>query len=616
MKKNPYQEELESRLKKLTAAQNEPFKYAAFSGGGAKGAIYSGVHEELERSGVLGGLEAVAGSSAGAMTAALIATGITSKDFRKLSNETNFEKLLGDGFIVNKDGKPLYKLMHDTISSNVTNYLKDKDIMEVCNTRMESITKEIEKLKNDKSPAALEQLEVLKDQKLKLQAVIDTDGVQFAELNKRAQETGTIYFKDLDLLHLIDPIKFKDLVVTATNRATGELTIFDARKTPEVEIALACRASASIPIIFEPVKINGVEYVDGGYRDNIPQKYFEGQEQPKGAEDITGSKEQIGQAKKKGRTLALAFGSDSRDSAAHVAVYSAQEKISNPSMIVKFLMDVVFKFLAKVGGNFEYSKEENKTYDGLRKNALNAVILDTKNVGTLSFAEAQKKAEYLHVKGSIQTARHFENHDIGSNRDKNLDRKEFMLKVFEETQSKGIISKWKDKILGGKEKKSNDLLSFCKPESWEGKNKTEILSQFVTAAATSRSDGQLTSGTATMKKMVDILNNPSTPSIIKKDFIDLLKVEVTQKKGQSKAESIVAHKFKASDFDGLLNKIQQDKPQSKTKPQPRKKENIDLTNSKKRNNVVRDILSSKRPKSHTDKLLESSKQNVGQKTRG
>ena len=35
-----------------------------------------------------------------------------------------------------------------------------------------------------------------------------------------------------------------------------------------------------------------------------------------------------------------------------------------------------------------------------------------------------------------------------------------------------------------------------------------------------------------------------------------------------------------------------------------------------KHNVVRDILSSKRPESHTDKLLESSKQNVGQKTRG
>jgi NTE family protein len=273
---------------------------------------------------------------------------------------------------------------------------------------------------------------------------------------------------------------------------------------------------------------------------------------------------------------------------------------------MKFLMDVVFKFLAKVGGNFEYSKESNKTYEGLRDNALNAVILDTKDVGTLSFAEAQSKAEYLHIKGSIQTARYFENHGIGANPDKNLDRKEFMLKVFEETQSKGIISKWKDKILGGKEKKSNDLLSFCKPESWTGKNQTEILSGFVVAAATSRSDGKLTSGTATMNKMVDMLNDPSTPSLIKKDFIDLLKVEVKQKKGQSKAESVVAYKFKTADFDGLLNKIQQDKTQSKTKPQSRKKEN----------NVVGDILSSKRPKSHTDKLLSSSKKNVGPKTRG
>ena len=111
-------------------------------GGGAKGAIYSGVHEELDRSGVLGGIEAVAGSSAGAITAALIATGISTEDFKKISGETNFEKLLGEGFIVNKDGKPLYQLMHDTISSNVTKYLKDKDIMEVCKTRMESITQE------------------------------------------------------------------------------------------------------------------------------------------------------------------------------------------------------------------------------------------------------------------------------------------------------------------------------------------------------------------------------------------------------------------------------------------------------------------------------------------
>lgn len=550
------------------------------------------------------------------MTAALIATGISSEEFTRLSSETNFEKLLGDGFVVNKDGKPLYQLMHDTISDNVTNYLKDKDIMEVCNARMESITSEIAKLQNDTSPSALEELKTLKEKQVKLQSVIDAGGLPFVELNKRAQETGTIYFKDLDLLHLIDPIKFKDLVITATNRETGELTIFDARKTPDVEIALACRASASIPIVFEPVTINGVEYVDGGYRDNLPQKYFEGQGEVPKVDDISDSKEQIEQSKKKGRTLALAFGSDSKDNEAHIAVYSAQEKISNPGMIMKFIMDVVFKFLAKVGGNFEYSNETNKTYEGLRENALNAVILDTKDVGTLSFAEAQRKAEYLHIKGSIQTGRHFENHGIGANPDLNLDRKEFMLKVFEETQNKGVVSKWKDKILGGKEEKSNELLSFCKPGAWEGKNKTEVLSGFIEAAATSRSDGKLTSETATMKKIVDMLNEASTPSIIKKDFIELLKLDVKKEKGQTKEASIVAYKFKTSDFDEVLGKMQQDKPQSKTKPQPRKGENIDLAGAEKRKNVVGDILSSKRPKTNIDKVLESAKQDLGPKARG
>ena len=59
-------------LEELIAAQNQPFKCAAFSGGGAKGKIYSGVHEAMVDSGVLEGLEAVAGSSAGAITAAVI----------------------------------------------------------------------------------------------------------------------------------------------------------------------------------------------------------------------------------------------------------------------------------------------------------------------------------------------------------------------------------------------------------------------------------------------------------------------------------------------------------------------------------------------------------------
>lgn len=176
------------------------------------------------------------------------------------------------------------------------------------------------------------------------------------------------------MLRVIAPDTFKDLVVTATSRDTGDLTIFDSRNTPDVEIALACRASASIPIVFEPVTINGKQYVDGGYRDNLPLSHFN-EHNANGPKDISDNPEEIQSAKKTGRTLALAFGSG-MDDAANIAIYSAKEKIVNPNKLVKFLMDVVFKALARVGGVFKYSEEENKTFERVRENALNTVVLD------------------------------------------------------------------------------------------------------------------------------------------------------------------------------------------------------------------------------------------------
>lgn len=60
----------------------------------------------------------------------------------------------------------------------------------------------------------------------------------------------------------------------------GKLQVFDSRLTPNVEVALACRASASLPVIFAPVEIKIGDnppklYVDGGVSDNIPFNYFD-----------------------------------------------------------------------------------------------------------------------------------------------------------------------------------------------------------------------------------------------------------------------------------------------------------------------------------------------------
>lgn len=55
------------------------------------------------------------------------------------------------------------------------------------------------------------------------------------------------------------------LYITATNFSTGEQTIFD--KGPLIPAILA---ASTIPMLFPPVEIKGVPYVDGGISGNLP----------------------------------------------------------------------------------------------------------------------------------------------------------------------------------------------------------------------------------------------------------------------------------------------------------------------------------------------------------
>jgi NTE family protein len=61
------------------------------------------------------------------------------------------------------------------------------------------------------------------------------------------------------------------LYIAATNLNTGKIEYFNSGPLREVIIA-----SASIPILFRPVKINGFSYVDGGVIDNLPVKPLQG----------------------------------------------------------------------------------------------------------------------------------------------------------------------------------------------------------------------------------------------------------------------------------------------------------------------------------------------------
>ncbi|KVV12428.1 patatin-like phospholipase family protein [Burkholderia ubonensis] len=61
-----------------------------------------------------------------------------------------------------------------------------------------------------------------------------------------------------------------DLKVIAANLLTEREFQFSKAATPDVPIALAARASASIPIVFAPVAVAGGLMVDGGTCDNMP----------------------------------------------------------------------------------------------------------------------------------------------------------------------------------------------------------------------------------------------------------------------------------------------------------------------------------------------------------
>jgi len=560
-------------------AQEKSVDFIAFSGGGAKGAIYAGVYKSLKASGMVDGMRAVAGSSAGAITAALIATGIEVEAFEKISKTTNLKGLLGKGFLVNKDGKPLYKLLQDTIFDNVSSFVLQPGIEERVSARLEQIKDEEAQLKTleslhldkqsqiefalaeitkDEAAAsragailnrqeaqerrkALEaekeamqldiqggtdQLKMLEKSRSKLEALVASNYKDSIELVARCSARpvrGKIYFKDLALLREIDPVRFKDLIVTAVRRDNAELKIFSAEETPNVEIALACRASASIPLVFQSVDIDGVQYVDGGYRDNVPTKYF---------------KEISEDPKQKGRTVALAFGSNEPDDPVQIALYSSRERIYKFGAITKFVMNVLFKIAAKVGGVFKYTESEEATAQSLRRQAGHVVALDPKGVGTLSFDKAQANADYLCVKGEVQADRYLENQSLIAP-DPNFKYREFLLETLEDV-AKNEKKAWATSTADPLATKMAALLSFCKKDIWQGKDKEDVLEQFIALAGVNHRTGKASIDSPVLDKLTKALNSKTAPQEIVAKFRELL------------GKTDVAQKFEKKDFDSII----------------------------------------------------------------
>ena len=86
---------------------------------------------------------------------------------------------------------------------------------------------------------------------------------------------SNLTFGELRDLALKEPARYRQLFVVASNITYDRAEVLCAENHPDMPVATAIRTSMSIPIIFKPVKFAGSVYVDGGLSWNYPIDVFD-----------------------------------------------------------------------------------------------------------------------------------------------------------------------------------------------------------------------------------------------------------------------------------------------------------------------------------------------------
>jgi NTE family protein len=185
-----------------------------FEGGGIKGLAYCGSITLLEKMNILNKIKRYGGSSAGAITATLLAIGYNSSELHEIISNTNFGSFIDDKVGIIRDTYSFFTkygvCSGDTFSNIMKTHIK----------------------------------------------------------NKTGNENYT--FKNL-----YDEKKI-ELVITGTNLTNMETVYFYHGNYPDLPIYKAVRISMSIPYLFVPVTLNNKIFVDGGFIDNYPIHIFDG----------------------------------------------------------------------------------------------------------------------------------------------------------------------------------------------------------------------------------------------------------------------------------------------------------------------------------------------------
>lgn len=195
------------------------YENLVFEGGGVLGAVYSGCIQVLAERNLYDNVKCVAGTSAGAITAGLLAVGAGSDGLTASILTTNFEEFLSDSGWIFGD---IYRFF--------------------CHYGLHTGDGFVEVLRN-----------------------------YIAKYTQMPDLT----FAQLETLAYQEPHKYKHLSVIASNITIQQPVVFDSKNTPNLPIWKAIRCSMSIPFIFEPFEIDGDYFMDGGLSWIYPIDLFD-----------------------------------------------------------------------------------------------------------------------------------------------------------------------------------------------------------------------------------------------------------------------------------------------------------------------------------------------------
>jgi VPS inhibitor protein D len=283
------------KRQKATIERNENGQYVVksarhkglvLSGGGAKGISYIGMINALNDRGYLKQLTHVSGSSAGAMTASIIAVGMSPEEITEIVDNLDIKNLTNEPrSIFRASGNNFRNLIDLFYFIQIKKYLQElerpipeaqeKNFVQLCYkiSLYEQVLSE-QGLKINKLNDVI-QLGNSANGLVKLNAAF----VNFPKLNPPAGkevETPYLTFGDLKALRELLPqdkkYLIKNLSVAVTNQTKHKSERYSEDRTPNQAIAQVVQWSGAHPALFVPgINATGEQVADGGILDNMPE---------------------------------------------------------------------------------------------------------------------------------------------------------------------------------------------------------------------------------------------------------------------------------------------------------------------------------------------------------